>query len=168
MSRAVIQPGRLAAGSLVMGRRVKVVRSVIGTALGASVDRLARANRTERLGKSQVSVTTGAAPATLKLACELPPCADQRQSPGVCGASRQSAGGGGAGRGGGMRTGTLMGTGTGFGGVAQAAVSAASKTVTTALRLRCGGWFRGARIAMTGLLWKEARRITTHHGLANI
>lgn len=131
-------------GSLINGRRVLVVATASGTAVGAEP---ARANWICPAARSQLKTASGVAPGRPKLAVERPDTSAHDQVPGVCGASRQSAGGRGSGAGRGTGRGWLIttGGGTGLGAEAQA------------LSTRVAMQQRGT-IAFTPLLWKEPRQ----------
>ncbi len=146
---ATTQPGGLRKGSLLSGRVPKVVVSAIGS---DAVPSPRRATSTRALTRSQVRVASAAPPEVPKLAVERALTRPQRQVPGVCAASRQSAGGDGVGV---ERTGA--GAGGGGGGAAGMGLCGAAQDASIRPRPSAAGRREGA-IAFTRLLWKEARR----------
>ena len=117
-----------------------LVATASGTAVAAEP---ARTNWICPAARSQLNTTSGVAPGRPKLAVERPETSAHDQLPGVCGASRQSAGGNGSGAGLGTGRGWLItGGGTGLGTAAQA------PSTKVAMQQR-------GTIAFTPLLWKE-------------
>lgn len=144
-----IHPFALRAGSLISGVDPLEVVTCTGTAPLAVPD---RASIIWPDPLSQASEATGCAPITVNVAVDRPPLTDHSQLPGVCGASRQSAGAGGkgfagCGRGAGAGSGAAGGTTRG----AAQLLSAPSAATTNRMR-------DVERFAFTCLLWKERGR----------
>lgn len=144
-SATTIHPAGLRAASLI--RALLPVEVVTWTGVAPLVADW-RASKTIPAPLSQVSEASGGALGTAKVAVERPPLLLHDQVPGVCGASRQSAGA--AGRGGGGGAGAGNGAGGGALGATQPPSAAMAPSTIKALRFE--------RIAFTRLLWKERRR----------